>query len=188
MKISRYHAIGLLIIFSAIVLGFAFRANQYFPLRAIAGEQSTGTWLSGTLLMIMASLSLVLSMHHRRYPWIILTVFFLILAADEHFMFHEHLKGMIMFSGATSRWIYELPSIIGAVVGCFISVVVWKTILRTNRFLLLIAVAMGLVSVAIDVVAGSVLWEELLKLGAELILVSLLLLEVSDVKQNTENR
>lgn len=187
MKISRYHAIGLLILFSALVLGFAFRANLYFPVRAIAGEQSAGTWLSGTLLIIMASLSLVLSMNREWNPWIILTIFFLALAVDEHFMFHEYLKEKIIFSGTTSRWLYEMPAIIGAIVGCVVSLIIWKAVHRKNRILLVIAVTLGTASVTIDVVAGGVLWEEILKLSAELFVVSLLLLEVSDVKSPADN-
>ncbi len=179
MRVSRYHAIALLIIFSALVLWFAYRANLFFPMRAIAGEQSAGTWLSGVLLIMMASLSLILSMRVGWYPWILLTLFFLLLAADEHFMYHEYIKERIIFSGTRSKWLYELPAIFGACVGCAVSAVIWKSIHKNNRTLLIIAIAMGAGSVVIDVLAAGVLWEELLKLSAELIVVSMLLIEIS---------
>lgn len=183
MKISAYKAIILLSVFFVMVLGVAYWYNPHFPVLVIGGEQSVGTWLSGALLVMMASLSLVISMRQRWYPWLLLAVFFLLLALDERFMFHEQLKEQIIFSSYADklpRWLYEIPVIAGAWVGGFMALVLWRNLSLKSRLLLLFAVVMGTASVIIDVLAGGVFWEECLKLVAELLVVCALVMKVEE--------
>lgn len=183
MKVSANKAIVLLVVFFVLVLGVALWSNPYFPLKVIAGEQSVGTWLSGTLLTIMATLSLVLSMKQRWYPWLLFTIFFLLLALDERFMYHEQLKEHIIFSqfaDSLPRWLHELPVIVGGCVGGLMALILWRNVSQGNRVLLLIAVAMGAGSVMIDVLSGGVFWEECLKLLAEVMVVCVLVKRVGE--------
>jgi hypothetical protein len=183
MKVSASKAILLLGIFFVLVLGIAFRYNPHFPVRVIAGEQSAGTWLSGVLLIIMASMSLVISMRQRWYPWLLLAMFFLLLALDERFMFHEQLKEHIIFSSYADwlpRWAYELPVIIGGCLGGLMAFALWRNLPAKSRVLLLVAVVMGTASVVIDILAGGVVLEECLKLVAELLVVCVLVSRVAE--------
>jgi hypothetical protein len=183
MKLPAYTAIVVLAIFFAMVLGVAFWYNPHFPVRVLAGEQSVGTWLSGTLLTMMATLSLVTGIKQRWHPWLLLTAFFLLLALDERFMFHERLKEHIIFSqyaDTLPQWLYELPVIIGACAGGVMALMLWHNLQGKSRFLLILAAIMGIVSVVIDILAAGVLWEECFKLTAELIMTCVLVFKVSE--------
>jgi hypothetical protein len=177
MKQSFYLATGMLCSFFIAVFAIAFALNRYFPMLVIAGESSVGTWMSGALLMICATLCLVLGMREGWWPWTLITVFFL-LALDERFMFHEHLKELIIFSHPETKlalWIYELPVISGALVGVIVVVILWRYLHGAARILLVIATALGTASVVIDVLAAGVFWEECSKLIGELSVVFALL-------------
>ena len=181
MKISARTAILLLCSFFVSVLAVSFMANRRFPVTVLGGEDSVGTWMSGVLLIFMAALCLSISMKQRWYPWLFFTIFFLLLALDERFMFHEQMKERIIFSFHTiklSRWIYELPVIIGACLGGCLALLLWRHLLVKGRMLLPGVVVMGAASVIIDVLARGVFWEECFKLLAELLMACILLLQV----------
>jgi hypothetical protein len=168
--------------FSVLVLLIAFICNPQYPIRVISGEASVGTWLSGALLVTAAVLSMVAGMRSGGYPWFIFTVFFAILALDERFMFHEHLKERIVFSftaiPASWHWVYELPVLLGAGIGALVAALLWRQFTRSGRILLMCAAVLGSASVAIDVLSLGVFWEDSLKLVAELALTCALLGEV----------
>lgn len=184
MKISARIAIALLCGFFIIVLATAFFSNPYFPMVVLARENSAGTWMSGTLLTFMASLCLFISMKQRWHPWLLFAIFFMVLALDERFMFHEQIKERIIFSFqevTLSRLVYELPVIIGACLGGFISVLLWRQMPSKSRILLAAAVVLGATSVMLDVLGGGVLWEDSCKLLAELLMACALLITIEDL-------
>lgn len=186
MKISARTAILFLCSFVVAVLVFSFIHNRHYPVTVLGGEDSVGTWLSGVLLIFMAALCLVMSMKQRWYPWIFFAIFFLLLALDERFMFHEQLKEHIIFSFHSltlSAWIYELPVIVGACFGGCMAVLLWRHLPAHGRMLLPVVVLMGTASVMIDVMAKGVFWEECLKLMAELLMACILLLTVDKSQQ-----
>ncbi|HEY0652011.1 MAG TPA: hypothetical protein VGD65_02745 [Chryseosolibacter sp.] len=176
MKVSSGYAIGVLVSLFVLVLVGALSFNSHFPVLVFAGENSVGTWMSGVLLIFCAAICLSISMTKRWYPWLPLTLFFFLLAFDERFMIHERIKEWILFSSVRpSRWLYELPVVIGAVIGGIVALIVWRHTRGGSRLLLLAAVVCGLASVAIDILAAGVLLEECFKLLAELLVASLLL-------------
>lgn len=182
MRISARISILLVCGFFVAVFAVAFWWNASYPVLVLGGEDSVGTWMSGALLTFMASLCLFISMHQRWYPWLILAAFFLLLALDERFMFHERIKERIIFSFHTdslSRWLYELPVIAGACAGVFAAIVLWQHLPVKTRMLLPVVVLLGTTSVIIDVLAAGVLWEECFKLLAELLMVTVLLLVIA---------
>lgn len=170
--------VALFIIFFAI----AFTWQSYNPVLILAGESSPGTWMSGVLLIASATLALITGMHRGWYPWYIVAVFFYILAADERFMFHERMKEKIIFSVAaaeTSRWLYELPVILGACAGIVLIALIWRHLQQTGRVLVVLAGITGSISVGFDILQAGVVWEEAFKLLGELLLVCALLKEVT---------
>lgn len=179
MKISARTSIIILCSFVVGVFAIALSQNTFFPVLVFAGEDSVGTWMSGALLIFSASMCLFISMSERWYPWIVLSGFFLLLALDEKFMFHERVKEWIIFSGTTSRWVYELPVILGAGIGMCAALVLWQHTRWKSHVLLVGTVVFGLASVVIDVLAAGILWEECFKLFAELLLASALLIRLS---------
>jgi hypothetical protein len=183
MKISAGTAILFLCTFFASVLAVSFMYNRHYPVTVLGGEDSVGTWMSGVLLTFMATLCLFISMKQRWYPWIFFTIFFLLLALDERFMFHERIKERIIFSSHSftlSRWIYELPVLVGACLGGCLALLMYRHLPLKGRVLLAVVVLSGTVSVAIDVMAKGVFWEECFKLLAELLMACVLLLTVED--------
>lgn len=179
MKITARTAIILLCSFFIAVFAIALSLNPYFPMLVFAGEDSVGTWMSGAILVFIAALCLFISMTRHWYPWILLSIFFLVLALDERFMFHERIKEWIIFSsGTTSRWLYELPVILGAGIGMFAAFILWRHVPVKSRGLLVAAVVFGLASVVIDVLAAGILWEECFKLSAELLVACTLLVGI----------
>jgi hypothetical protein len=164
------------------VLIVAFLRNYYYPLLAISGEASAGTWLSGVLLIISATLSLVTGMDRQPWTWFSIAAFFLILALDERFMFHEQLKEQIIFrtydKDLPQAW-YELPVIAGACMGAGVAFLLWQQLSRDGRILLAGAATLGLASVTIDVLAtGPILLEDGSKLLAELLVTCALVLNL----------
>jgi hypothetical protein len=96
-------------------------------------------------------------------------------------MYHEKLKEWILFSSPeSSRWFYELPVVLGAVMGAIVAFVMWQNSPNTmSRILVVVAVAFGCASVAIDVFAAGVLWEECCKLAGEMLVASALIVTVA---------
>lgn len=175
--------IVLLLSFFILVFAFAFAFNPHFPQLVLAGESSVATWMSGALLIISASLCLVMVMYKGNGLWYILTAFFFLLAADERFMFHEQLKERIIFSFQPSKisaLIYELPVIAGACLGAVMARLLWLQLRGMSRVFLLCAVALGILSVVIDIFTAGVLWEEGFKLLAELLVTCALLKKTKD--------
>ena len=188
MKVSVRIAILLLCSFFFVVLAFSFAANRHFPIKVVGGENSVGAWMSDALLIFMAALCLFMSMTRRWYPWLFFAAFFMLLALDERFMFHEQIKQRILFSSSAihmSRWIYELPVIIGAVVGFSLSFVLWRHLPVRVRLFLPFVVAFGAASVVIDVIGAGVLWEESCKLMAELLMACILLRTAGGAEENS---
>lgn len=180
MKISTRLAVLLLCTFFIVVFVVAFSQSRYYSLLVLSGEDSVGTWMSGALLIFMASMCFFKSIQTQWNPWIFFAVFFLLLALDEHYMFHEKLKEHIIFSSvanSSSRWIYELPVIVGACIGVFFALIFWRHLTK-GRLLLPLVVILGATSVILDVLAINVLWEDSLKLIAELLMASVLLISL----------
>jgi hypothetical protein len=143
--------------------------QRQYPVLAISGEQSPGTWMSGALLLLSAGLSLALSFRSM-FPWVIVFVFFLVLAIDERFMIHEQLKEHIVFTYPhASRFLYELPVMLAACVGSVVAWVLFSELDAAGRILLSGAALLGTTSVIIDVLAAGVLIEDAAKLLAELL-------------------
>lgn len=176
MRAGYFKVLTLLVSFFILVFTGAFAFNRQFPQLVITGEASVGTWMSGALLIMSATLCLILVMRAKAFPWLLLATFFFILALDERFMFHEQLKTQLIFSyGLGSRWMYELPVILGAIVGIFAAGLLWLQLDGTGRALLASAVVLGSISVLLDILASGVLWEECCKLIAELLVTCALL-------------
>jgi hypothetical protein len=180
---SRYIiAAGIVCSFLAIVFVSAFINNPHYPARVIAGESSVGTWASGMLLVMAATISLVFAMRRGWLPWSVITLFFLVLALDERFMFHENLKTDIIFyyglDPSRQSVVAELPVIAGALAGLLFAIVLWRQLNSRGRMLLVGAAVLGVASVAIDVFALGVLLEDSFKVFAELLVVCALLTEV----------
>lgn len=182
MKKGHYKAALFIFCFVALVLAFALVYNYNFPLLSITGESSAGTWLSGALLLFCAAFSLVVAMQNNSAIWYLVSTFFILLAADERFMFHEQIKEKIIFTfhgTELSRWIVELPVIIGALAGMVITRLLWVELSGNARLFLVCGAAFGTVSVFFDVFAAGVLFEEMGKLLAELCVTLSLLQKVN---------
>jgi len=159
------------------ILFGAYLARPDYPVLVICGESSMGTWLSGMMLVTLAVLSMLLAMQRRIFPWVLFTLFFTVLSLDERFMFHEYFKERLLIALRMKphSWqvICELPVMIGSVIGAGAAALLWKNIRsRSGRVLLSMAVACGTGSVVIDILCCGVLWEDSLKLIAEMCLVS----------------
>jgi hypothetical protein len=182
MRSPHYSAAGILCLFLAVVFTVAFVNNRYYPANVIAGESSVGTWASGVLLVISATISLIFGMRRGWFPWSVVAIFFLVLALDERFMLHEGAKHRILFhyglDPSRQHLVAELPVIAGALLGTLVAFILWRHIRRTARMLLVGAIVLGLASVTIDVFALGVLWEDSFKVFAELLVVCALLMEV----------
>ncbi|MGC3945668.1 MAG: hypothetical protein QM762_14300 [Chryseolinea sp.] len=175
-----YTGAFVLCAFFVIVLLVAFLKSAPYLSNAIAGESSVGTWLSGVLLVTGAVTSLIVGSRHQLWKWYIISVFFLMLAADEHFMFHEKIKEQLIFSDHTKPfWFYEVPVLLGAILGFVVAMVLVRILSGWSRKLLMIGVAFGLASVTMDVLAAGVLIEDMFKLLAELAVACALLIETS---------
>lgn len=181
-KWAYFTAITFLTLFFVLVIGISLLLNYHYPGIVFAGESSVGAWLSDTLLVIATTLSLVIVMQKGWFPWLLFTMFFCLLALDERFMFHEQIKERIIFSSykviATNRWVYELPVILGSLLGLLIAILLWRNIKPKGKFLLFTAVFWGSISVIFDILTSGVIIEEIAKLLAELMVVFALIYEV----------
>lgn len=172
-------ASGLLCAFIAAALGIPLSVS-YYPVQIIAGESSPGTWMSGFLLAASAAFALALAALHGSRYWTGFAAFFALLALDERFQFHEHLKARILFAPVDlPPWCAEAPVLAGAFAGLIAALQLHRHLHGVGRTLLLAAVLLGGCSVAIDLAHAGVFWEELLKILAELSLASALLGEIA---------
>ena len=182
---SASKAVGLLCVFFVLVFLVALAFDANYPVLIIAGESSIGTWMSGVLLVVSATASMIIGMRRGWLPWFFIAAFFFMLALDERFMFHERMKEHIIFNithnVSRSRLINELPVIVAACAGVFVAFILWRHLRhRRNRILLFCAAVLGTASVTVDVLAAGVLWEECCKLLAELSIACALLGEVEE--------
>jgi hypothetical protein len=180
-RIAQLKAIGIICAFFILVLGISFVFNPHYPVLVIVGESSVGTWMSGTLLIIAASLSIVMGIQKGWFPWIIFVAFFLLLALDERFMFHEQIKEGIIFNTNNSvawRCVYDLPVLFGAFVGLIITLLLWRNLCSLGKILLIFAMLLGSISVLFDILSTGAFIEDGCKLLAELCLACALVGEV----------
>ena len=182
---SASKAVGLLCVFFILVFLVALTFNSNYPVLILAGESSVGTWMSGVLLVVSATASMIISMRRGWLPWFFIAAFFFMLALDERFMFHERMKEHIIFNithnVSRSRLLNELPVIVAACVGVVVAFILWRNLLHgRNRILLFCAAILGTASVTVDVLAAGVLWEECFKLLAELSIACALLGELEE--------
>src|SRR5882672_10544044 len=180
---STSKAVGLLCVFFVVVFLVALAFNSNYPVLIMAGESSVATWMSGVLLVVSATASMIISMRRGWLPWLFISAFFFVLALDERFMFHERMKEHIIFNFThnvvRSRLLNELPVMIAARAGAFVTFILWRHLQHgRNRILLFCATVLGTASVTVDVLAAGVLWEECFKLLAELSMACALLGEV----------
>jgi hypothetical protein len=178
MKTGVNGSIYLISVFFVIIIAIAFYHYRQFPALAVAGEESPGTWLSGVLLSVGAGITLMLVISRGWNPWSIVATFLFLLAVDEHFMLHERAKQWLIFNlEKPALLIREMPVLIGAALGSWIAWTVQNNLSRSARKLLMTAVIFGLISVTLDVIGAVAMWEEILKLLAELSLIFALLIE-----------
>ena len=175
-------ATGLVCGFFGLVVACAFIGSRHYPARALSGEASVGTWLSGALLIAASVSALAAGMRRGLIPWSLYGLFFAVLALDERFMFHEQAKTRIQFGYPGIReawqWVYEVPVLLGAVVGGFLALHLGKRMGRRGRIFLGCAALLGSASVAMDVLHAGAVPEDCLKLLAELALLCGLLGEI----------
>jgi hypothetical protein len=183
---THFIAIGIVFAFFVVVIGISFIFTPHYTVTVISGESSVGTWMSGIFLVTAAVLTLVFGMQKGWFPWIFFFIFFMVLALDERFMFHEKLKEKIIFNfvsiSESWRWIYELPVYIGSFVGAIIAMLLWRFLRRSGKILLLCSIILGSFSVLIDILSAGVFIEDSLKLLAEFCLTSALIGEVDLIR------
>lgn len=141
------------------------------PASIVSGEDSFGTWLSGTLLIASATASLLLWKARGPWPWILTSPFFWALALDERFMFHESVKERIQVASAgwpLPIYVSEAPAIGGALLGVAVCFALWRPLRPEGRALLLSGACLGIASVALDVLHRGAFPEDVCKLLGEL--------------------
>lgn len=182
---SRPHKIAIVVLISFFVLVpvIALLLNPYYPVLVIAGESSVGTWMSGAMLVMAATLSLVLAIQKGWSPWVHMSMFFFLLALDERFMFHESIGERLLFAYPESAWLSQLPVMAAGLAGLWIILFLRRKFLPVNRIFLMLALAMGGVSVVYDLLEAGVLIEEILKLTAELCMVLALTGEIETLEE-----
>ena len=177
MKPAFNIAVYIIIALFVTTLAVAFYHYRQFPALAVAVEESPGTWLSDVLLSCSAGIALILSIHRGWKPWALVAVFLFLLAADEHFMLHERAKQWLAFNiDSDTVLIREMPVFVGTIIGGWIAWMLWKSLEGIARKLLQVAVFSGIISVMLDVFGAAAMWEELMKLVAELAITCGLLL------------
>jgi len=185
MRHPHLTTIATVVTFFISVFTIALIYSPYNPTLIISGEESVGTWMSGVLLVTSATASLIISMRMGWFPWWFIAIFFLVLALDERFMYHEQLKERIIFSSDhpafVSRWTYELPVLAGAAVGVGITIILWRNLRRQGRLLLVGALLLGSTSVIMDVLDWGVFVEDSCKLLGELTITVAILREVESL-------
>jgi hypothetical protein len=171
---------AFLITFLIAVFGIAWRINTNYPRLIFAGESSVATWVSGMLLVMCGTFSLVLANRSKSLTWLSAATFFFVLAVDERFMMHEYIKQRLIFGyPSSSNLVHELPVIGGALVGSGMSFLLWRDLSRGARLLLLGGVILGSVSVVIDIMDAGVITEEIAKILAEVMITIALLSKIS---------
>src|ERR1041385_7841820 len=133
--LGRYMGVGLLCLFFFLVFAIAFGFSDLTPVMIIGGEDSVGSWMSGVLLIISATITAIAVLKRGWWPWMIFTIFFILLAVDENFMIHEAIKRHIVFTTFESTkhpvyWKGELPVIFAACNGFVVAWIMWKNIDR----------------------------------------------------------
>lgn len=189
-KVRVREAILLIILLFLVVPGISIYVHFPYLAKAVSGELSAGTWMSGTLLVISASISLCHGLRCGWYPWLIISAFFFILAIDERFMLHEQIKERLIFKWHMESFgivVYEIPVIAGAFVGIAISFLLWRHLQQSLRVWLVTAIVLGTGSVIFDIFRVGVLVEDLFKLFAELIITCTLLAQFACVSVQKSN-
>ncbi len=181
---SKNHKIAVLVLvsFFILVLGIALLLNPYYPVLVFAGESSAGTWMSGAMLVMAATLSLTRAIQKGWWPWIPVSIFFLMLVIDEHFMFHETIRERLLFAYTDLPWLSQLPILAAGLTGLFVTLILWREFLPFNRIILAAVVIFGGLSLIYDILEAGVMIEEILKLAAELCLVISLTGEMEPTK------
>jgi hypothetical protein len=179
MSAPRYTGVVLLCTFFFLVFAIAFLFGNLTPTLIIGGEDSVGSWMSGVLLVISATTTAIMASKRGWWPWMIFSVFFILLAVDENFMIHEAIKRHIVFTTFESTdhpvyWKGELPVIFAACNGLLVAWIMWKHIDKSVRWMVVTGVIFGTTSVIIDVLSAGVLWEDSCKLIGELSVTSAL--------------
>jgi len=185
MQNNRYTGVAILCLFFFLVFAIAFLFSNRSPTMIIGGENSVGSWISGVLLVISATATAIIASKFGWWPWLIFTVFFVLLAVDENFMIHEAIKRQIIFTSfertnSPGYWRGELPVIFAACNGLVVAWIMWKSIDRNVRWLIVAGVIFGTTSVTIDVISAGVLWEDSFKLISELFIASALVWHVQN--------
>jgi hypothetical protein len=176
---EHYSVIGLWLFFIlSFLIPLVFFPNA--PQQIIAGEDSVGTWMSGVLLIISATVCSLIATNRKWCPWLLFTLFFIALAIDERFMLHEAIKRTLVFtsydhSGKSNNIVGEIPVIAGACIGVIVAIMLWRSVHASVRWFIIAGAMLGTASVVIDVMAVGVLWEDSLKLLAELMVTSALM-------------
>lgn len=176
----KHLGVKILCVFFTLYFIVAFFLQRNFPVRVVAGEESPGTWMSGALLVMGATISLIIGIREGWWPWSLLFIFFIVLALDERFMFHEQLKANIIFfyGRSTSPFSYELPVILAACMGVGVIYTLRQYVHGASRTGLVCAAVLGSLSVILDVLSIGIFFEECFKLLAELCIVCTLLHKV----------
>lgn len=174
----RKTALTVIVSFFVLVPVIALLLNPYYTVLVIAGESSVGTWMSGAMLVMAATLSLVLGIQRGWFPWTPASIFFFLLALDERFMFHESARERLLFRYPNSTWLSQLPVVAALLAGLCITIILWRKFIPPNRIFLMLVLALGTLSVIYDILEAGVLIEEILKLTAELFLVIALIGEI----------
>lgn len=149
----------------------------------LVGEDSVGEWLSGALLIMSSTIAAIIASKRGWSPWAVFSVFFFLLAIDENFMIHEAIKRTIVFTSYEQTnqpvyWIGEIPVIIVACIGAIVAWIMWKNINKKFRWLIIVGVVFGTLSVIFDVLSLGVTWEDRFKLLGELAVACSLATEV----------
>jgi hypothetical protein len=184
MSAPRYTGVAILCIFFSLFFAIAFLFSDLTLTMIVGGEDSAGSWMSGVLLTISATITAIIASKRGWWPWMMFSMFFILLAVDENFMIHEAIKRHIVFTTFESTnhpdyWKGELPVIFAACNGLVVAWIMWRNVDNRVRWLVVSGVIFGTTSVTIDVLSAGVLWEDSCKLIGELCVACALAWEVS---------
>lgn len=97
-----------LILFLLDTYAYFFIENKYLSdLFNFASEKTPATWVSSTILLILAGSFFLLHYLNQKQPWLFSAFFFLYLSLDDASYFHEQISSWI---SNESKFILELPS------------------------------------------------------------------------------
>jgi len=172
----------LLCSFFFLVFSIALSWDSSPAVLIIGGEDSVGSWMSGVLLVISSTLSAVIASKRGWYPWILFSLFFILLAVDENFMIHEAIKRWIIFSNFEKTnepvyWIGEIPVVAAAFFGAAVAWVMWRRVDARFRWLIIAGATFGSLSVTIDIFSMGVIWEDSFKSIGELAVACAMVME-----------